>query len=225
MTVVWSLNCVWLCDLMDCSIPGVLSFTISQSLFRLISIESMMPSNHLIPFCPFLLLTTIFPSIRVFSNGSALHIRWPKYWSFSFRISPSNESIQFSSVAQSYLFLCDPMDCSMPGFPIHHYSQACSNSCPSSRWCHPNISSSVIPFSSCLQSFSASGSFPVNQFFASGGQSIGVSASASAFLMSIQGLFPLWSSGLISLLSKGLSRIFSSTTVQIHQFFGAQLSL
>ena len=225
MTVVWSLNCVWLCDLMDCSIPGFLSFTISQSLFRLISIESMMPSNHLIPYCPFLLLPTIFPSIRVFSNGSALHIRWPKYWSFSFRISPSNESFQFSSVAQSYLFLCDPMDCSMPGFPIHHYSQACSNSCPSSRWCHPNISSSVIPFSSCLQSFSASGSFPVNQFFASGGQSIGVSASASAFLMSIQGLFPLWSSGLISLLSKGLSRIFSSTTVQIHQFFGAQLSL
>ena len=170
MTVVWSLNCVWLCDLMDCSIPGFLSFTISQSLFRLISIESMMPSNHLIPYCPFLLLTTIFPSIRVFSNGSALHIRWPKYWSFSFRISPSNESIQFSSVAQSYLFLCDPMDCSMPGFPIHHYSQACSNSGPSSRWCHPNISSSVIPFSSCLQSFSASGSFPMGQLFTSGGQ-------------------------------------------------------
>ena len=109
---------------MDCSISGFLSFTVSQSLFRLISIELMMPSNHLIPYCPFLLLPTIFPSIRDFSNGSALHIRWPKYWSFSLRISLSNESIQFSSVAQSYLFLCDPMDCSTPGFPVHHYSQS-----------------------------------------------------------------------------------------------------
>ena len=109
---------------MDCSIPGFLSFTISQSLVRLISTELMMPSNHLIPYCPFLLLPTVFPSIRVFSNGSALHIRWPKYWSFSFRISTFNESVQFSSVARSYLFLCDPMDCSMPGFPVHHYSQS-----------------------------------------------------------------------------------------------------
>ena len=83
-----------------------------------------MPSNHLIPYCPLLLLLTIFPSIRVFSNGSALHIRWPKYWSFSFRISPSNESVQFSSVAQSCLFLCNTMDCSRPGFPVHHYSQS-----------------------------------------------------------------------------------------------------
>ena len=100
-----------------------LSFIISCSLLKLMSMESMMPSNHLIFCCP-LLLPSVFPSIRVFSNGSALHIRWPKYWSFSFRISTFNESVQFSSVARSYLFLCDPMDCSMPGFPVHHYSQS-----------------------------------------------------------------------------------------------------
>ena len=72
------------------------------------------------------------------------------------------------------------MACSMPVFPAYHHSHACSNSCPLSQWCHPNISSSVIPFSLCLQSFPASGSFPMSQFFASGGQSIGTSASASA---------------------------------------------
>ena len=91
---------------------------------------------------------------------------------------------------------------------------ACSNSCTSSRWCHPTISSSVVPFSSCLQSFPASGSFPMNQFFASGGQSIGVSASASVLPVNIQDWFPLGLTGLISLLSKGLSRVFSSTTIQ-----------
>ena len=98
-----------------------------------------------------------------------------------------------------------------------------SNSRPSSQWCHPTISSSVIPFSSCLQSFLGSGSFPVSQFFASGGQSIGVSASASVLPMNIQDLFPLGLTGLISLQSRGLSRVFSITTVQKHQFFGAQL--
>ena len=102
---------------------------------------------------------------------------------------------------------------------------ACSNSCPSSQWCHPFISSSVIPFSSCLQSFLASGSFPMSQFFASGGQSIGVSASASVLLMNIQDWFPLQWTGWISLQCKGLWRVFSNTTVQKHQFFGTQLSL
>ena len=102
---------------------------------------------------------------------------------------------------------------------------ACSNSCPSSWWCHPTISLSVIPFSSCLQSFPASGSFPVSQFFASGGQSIGVSALASVFPMNIQDWFPLGWTGWISLQSKGLSRVFSNTSVQKHKFFGTQLSL
>ena len=102
---------------------------------------------------------------------------------------------------------------------------ACLNSCPSSQWCHPTISSFVVPFSSCLRSFPASGTFPKSQFFVSGGQSIGVSASASVLSMNIQDWSPLGWTGWISLVSKGLSRVFSNTTVQKHQFFGAQLSL
>ena len=102
--------------------------------------------------------------------------------------------------------------------------RACSNSCPLRQWCHPTISSSVIPFSSCLQSFPASGSFPMCQLFASGGQSIGVSVSASVLPMCIQGWFSLGLTGLI-LLSKRLSRVFSSTSIWKHQFFGAQPSL
>ena len=102
---------------------------------------------------------------------------------------------------------------------------ACSNSCPSSQWCHPTISSSVIPFSSCLQSFPESGSFPRSYFFASAGQSIEASASASVLPMNMQDWFPLGLTGWISLQSKGLSRVFSNTTVQKHQFFGSQPSL
>ena len=98
----------------------------------------------------------------------------------------------------------------------------CSNSCPLSWWFHPTISSFVAPFS-CLQSFPVSGSFPMSQLFTSGGQSIG--ASTLVFPMNIQSWFPLGLTGLISLLSKGLSRVFSSTTVLKHQFFGAQPSL
>ena len=100
-----------------------------------------------------------------------------------------------------------------------------SNSCPLNWWCHSTISSSVLPFSSCLQSFPASGSFPMSQFFTSGGQSVGVSASASVLPMNSQGWFPLGWTGWISLQSKKLSRVFSNTTVQKHQFFGAPLCL
>ena len=100
-----------------------------------------------------------------------------------------------------------------------------SNSCPSSRWCHPAISSSVIPFSSCPQSLPASGSFPVSQLFAWGGQSIGVSASTSVLPMNTQDWSPLGWTGWISFQSKGLSRVFSSTIVQKHQIFGTQLFL
>ena len=97
----------------------------------------------------------------------------------------------------------------------------CSNSCPLSQWCHPTISSSVIPVSLYLQSFPASGSFPMSQFFASAGQSIGALALASVFPMNIQDWFPLGLTGLISLQSKGLSRFFSNTTIWKHQFFGS----
>ena len=99
-----------------------------------------------------------------------------------------------------------------------------SNSWPLSRWYHPTISPLVVPFSSCLQSFPASGSFPMSLFFILGGQSIGVSASASVLLMNIPGWFPLGWTGWISLLSKGISRVLSNTTVQKHQFFCTQLS-
>ena len=103
--------------------------------------------------------------------------------------------------------------------------RACSNSCPLSQRCHPTISSSVVPFSSCLQSSLASGSFPMSQFFASGGQSIGVSASTSVLPLHIQDWSPLGWTGWISLLSKGLSRVFCNTTVQKHQFFSTQFPL
>ena len=100
-----------------------------------------------------------------------------------------------------------------------------SNSCPLTRWCYPAISSSVIPFAYCLQSFPVSGSFLESQFFSSGSQSIGVSASASVLPMNIQDWFPLGWTGWISLQCKGLSRVFSNTTVQKHQFFGAHIHI
>ena len=132
--------------------------------------------------------------------------------------------VQFSSVAQS---------CSLRPHGLQHTRFPCpspaprasSNSCPSSWWYHPAISSSVVPFSSCLQSFPESWSFPMSQFFASCGQSTGVSASASVLPVNIQDWFPLQLTGWISLQSKGFSRVFSNTTVQNHQLFGAQLSL
>ena len=127
-----------------------------------------------------------------------------------------------SSVAQSCLTLCDPMDCNTLGFSVSlsPTPAACSNSCPSSWWCHPTISSSVVPFSSCLQFSPASGSFPMSQLFTSGGQSF-----ASVLPINIQGRFLLGLAGLISLQSKGFLRDFSNTTVQKHQFLGAQPSL
>ena len=133
-------------------------------------------------------------------------------------VSPS---VQFSAVAQSSLTLFDPMEYSSPSPTPRVYS----NSCPLSQWCYPTISSSVIPFSLRLQFFPTSGSFPTRQLFASCGQSIGVPASTSFLTKNIQDLFPLRKTGWISLLSKGLSRVFYNTTVQKHQFFCTQLSL
>ena len=132
----------------------------------------------------------------------------------------------FSSVQ----FSCSVMSNSLQPHGPQHTRPPCpsptpgidSNSCPLSQWCHPTISSSVVSFSSHFQSFPASGSFQLNQFFASGGQSIGVSASASVFPMNIQDWSLLGWTCLISSKSKGLSRIFSNTTVQKHQFFSSQ---
>ena len=142
-----------------------------------------------------------------------------------------NDAFHFNSEAQSCLTPCDPMDCSTPGLPVHHQltPRVYSNSCPLSRWCHPTIPSSVIPFSFCLQSFPASGSFQMSQFFPSGGQSIGVSASTLVLPMNIQDLFPLRWTGWISLQSKRFSSLLqyhsSKAPVLRHSaFFIVQLS-
>ena len=131
-------------------------------------------------------------------------------------------------------FSCSVMSDSLQPHGLQHVRLPCpcpsptpgaySNSCPQSWWCHPTISSSVINFS-CLHFFPASGSFSMNQFFASGGQIISISASTSVLPMNIQDWLPLGLTGWISLQSKGLSRVFSNITVQKHQFFGTQLSL
>ena len=138
--------------------------------------------------------------------------------------------VQFSSVVQLCLTLCDPVDCNTPGFPVHHQLlEFTQTHVRLSQWCHLTISSSVFPFSSGLQSFPAWGSFQMSQLFASGGQSIGVSASASVLPMNIQDWFPLEWTGCISLLSKGLSRVFSrhhsskASILQRSAFFMVQL--
>ena len=143
---------------------------------------------------------------------------------FSVIVMPPKGSVQFS---------CSVVSDSLRPHGLQHSRPPClsptpgvhPNPCPLSRWCHPTISSSVVPYSSCLQSFPASGCFQMSQLFTSGSQSIGVSATASVLPMTIQDWFPLGLTGWISLLSMGLSRVFSNTTVQKHQFFGAQLSL
>ena len=135
----------------------------------------------------------------------------------------------FSSVQFSRLVVSDSLwphelqharpPCPSPTPGVH------TNPCLLSWWCHPTISSSVVPFSSCPQSFPAPGSFPMSQLFAWGDQSIGVSVSASVLPVNTQDWSPLGWTGWISLKSKGLSRVFSNTTVQKHQFFSSQLSL
>ena len=138
--------------------------------------------------------------------------------------SPVISSVQFSHSLMSYSLWPHGLQharlpCPSPA------PRACPNSCPSSWWCHPTISSSVIPFSACLQSFPASGSFLSSQFFTSGGQSVGVSDLTSVLPMNIQDWFPLGLTDWIALLFKGHSGVSSNTTVQEYQFFSAQLSL
>ena len=127
---------------------------------------------------------------------------------------------QFSSITLSCSTPCNPMNLSTPGLPVHHQLPESTQTT-----CRSTISSSVVPFSSCPQSFPASVSFLMSQLFPSGGQSIGVSASTSVLSMNTQDCFPLGWTGWISLQFKGLSRLFSNITVQKHQFFSAQLSL
>ena len=164
--------------------------------------------------CHFL-LQGVIPTWR--SNPGLPHCRQILY-------QLNHSSVQFScSVVSDSLWPHEPQHattpCPSPTPGVY------PNPYPLSRWCHPTTSSSVVPFSSCPQSFPASGSFPVSQLFLSGGQSIGVSASASALPVNTQDWYPLGWTSWNSLQSKGLSRVFSNTTVQKHQFFDAQLSL
>ena len=143
--------------------------------------------------------------------------------------SKTTSTVQFSSVQFSCSVVSDSLwsnglQQARPPCPSP-IPEACSNFCPLSQWSHPTISSSVVPFSSCLHSFPTSGSFQMSQLFAPGGQTVVVSVSASVFPMNTQDWSPLGWTGWISLQSKGLSRVFSNTTVQKHQFLGTQLSL
>ena len=222
-----------------------MSITSSQILLRLMSIYSVMPSNHLLLCNPLSSCLHSFPESD-FANESVLCIRWPKYWSFSFSMSPSNEysglisfcidwfdlltvqvtlksllqhhnSVQFSRLVMSYSLRPHELQCTRP--PCSSSTPGVHpNPCPLSRWCHPNLSSSVFPFSSFPQSFPASGYFTMSQLFALGGQSMGVWALTSVLPMNTQDWFPLEWTGCISLQSKGLSRVFSNTTVRTHQF-------
>ena len=169
---VWLFETSW-----PASRQASLPITNSQSLLKLMSIESVMPFNHLILCRPLCLPSSIFPRIRVFSNESVLRIKWPKYWSFSFSISPSHE--------------------------------------------HPGLISFLL--TQAAKESDCTGLYIWKGLFASGAQGNG--ASASALPMNIQDWFPLGWTGWISLLCKGLSRVFSNTTVPKHQFFGAQPSL
>ena len=178
------------------------------------------------PLCLSIVGWIVFPTKICESPNSWYLWIWPCLEIGPLQIEPSEEvMLDFSSVQ---LLSCVQLfatheharpPCPSPTPRVH------PNSCSLSWWCHPTISSSVDPFSSCPQSFPASGSFQMSQLFVSGGQSIRVSASASVLPMNIQDWFPLGWTGWISLQSKGLSRVFSNTTVQKHYFFCTQLSL
>ena len=199
--------------------PVSLSITNCQNLLKLMSIRSVVQSNHLILCHPLFLLPSFFPSINVFQWVSCLH-QVAKV--LEFQLQHQFSSIQISPSVVSNSLWPNETRHTRPPCPSPT-PRACSNAGPLSRSCYLGISSSAIPFSSCLQSFPVSRSFQMSQFFESGGQRIGVSASASVLSMNIQDWFPSGWTGWISLQSKGLSRVFSNTTVQKHQFFGTQL--
>ena len=161
-------------------------------------------------------------------EGNPIHVsRAPSKWLVSILFPSFMFYVRFAccSVAKSCPTLCDPRGCSMSGSSVLHYLLELAQIHIHCRWCHLTISSSVVLFSFCLQSFPTSGSFSVSRLFASGDLSIGASASALVLSMNSWGWFPLGLTGLMSLLFRGLSRVFSSTTIQKHQFFVAQLSL
>ena len=184
---------------------GIISFGLKEKTFYGIKMQECRKEV-----CPFLLLESPRPLSPPWGPWTSINLRIDSPVQFSFSRSVVSESLWLPGLYHARL--------PWPSPTPRVYSNL-------SRWCHPAISSSVVPLSSCLQSFPASGSFPMSQFFASGGQRIGVSASASFLPMNIQDWLSLGWTGWISLQSKGLSRVFSNTTGQKHQFFGAQLSL
>ena len=171
---------------------------------------------------PFVIVTFTWPSFNYLAQ-----------FFFFFCLNSFPITSEVALYESSVQFSCAVVSDSLRPRELQHPRPPCpsptprvySNSCPLSQWCHPTISSSLVSFSSHFQSFPASGFFQMSQFFPSGGQSIGVSASASVLPINIQDWFPLGWTGWFSLQSNGLSRVFSSTTVQKHQFFSAQLSL
>ena len=174
-------------------------------------------------------LWALVPISEKLLHRVSIRIRWGIMYAKSLKICLAYRFLHYYySVQFSHSVLSDslrPMDCSTQSSLSITNSQSLLKLMPSSQWCHPTISSSVAPFSFCHQSCPTSGSFQMSQFFTSGGQNIGVSASASVLPMNIQDWFPLGWTGRISLQTKGLSRVFSNTTIQKHQFFSAQLSL
>ena len=180
------------------------------------SLEKKINSNFLNVFvtnCTISLSTTVLIKSSEIIETLKRNIILVQFSSFQFSHSVMSNSLQLHGLQHAR----PPCPSPTP--------RAYSNSCPLSQWCPPTISSFVIPFSSCLQFFPVAGSFPMSQFFPSGGQTIGLSASTSVLPMYIQDWFPLGWTGWISLQSKGLSGVFSNNTVQKHQFFSPQLSL
>ena len=171
--------------------------------------------------CPFRVSTNSY-SHQLILCKSVCFFSISQFSSFQFSCSVVSDSLRCHGLQHTRFSEKGPSFSVSFSLPASINSQ--SHSCPSHRWCHPTFSSSVFPFSSSPQSFPASGSFPMSQLFESGGQSIGVSTSASVLPMNIQDWFPLGLTDWVSLQFKRLSRVFSNTAVQKHQFFSAQLS-
>ena len=214
-------SCSMLCDPMNCSVPGfpVLHHLpeFAQTHVHWVS-DTIQPSHPITLFssCPqFFPESGSFPMSRLFTSGGQ-----------SIRASASASVLPVNIQGLFSLGLTGFISLPSKGLSrVFSSARVHTNLCPLSLWCHPTFSSSVAPFSSCPRSFPVSWSFPMSQLFASGGQSIGVSTSTSVLSMNTQNWFPLGWAGWISLPSKGLSRVFSNTTVQKHQFFSTQLAL
>ena len=237
MKVLVVQSCLTLCDPMDCSLPdssvhGLLQAIILEWVAMPFSSGSSWLRNR-----------TRVPTLRADSLQSELpgknHVNKIIKSKYLCSVSdPRGKTFSFSLLSVCYLCVCHQFSSvaqlclTLRHHELQHVRPPCpspilrvySNSCPSSWWCHPVISSSVVPFSSWPQTLPESGSFPMSQLFAWGGQDIGISASASGLPMNTQDWPPLGWTGWISLQSKGLSRVFSNITVQKHQFFSTQLS-